>query len=189
MPPELAHSEESGNTQRSENALFLQPFDVPPVQARGSLRPRARYVSLKLMLLDGDRTQWSDATTFAARQGRTQRLNIVRTISTSRKSGRILILREMARFQYLPHRPSPACANIVLVAKSLVRGATKAVAGIAAVVFILARFTMNTGMLLFVGSIVVLLVCFGLLKLNADFALTRHAAIPAKQISHSWDSP
>ncbi len=40
----------------------------------------------------------------------------------------------------------------------------KAVAGIAVVVFILARFTTNTGVLLLVGSIVVLLVCFGLLK-------------------------
>jgi len=33
------------------------------------------------------------------------------------------------------------------------------------VVFILARFTTNTGVLLFVGSIVVLLVCLGALKL------------------------
>lgn len=49
--------------------------------------------------------------------------------------------------------------------KELIRGIIKVVAGIAAVVFILARFTTNTGVLLFVGSIVVLLVCFGLLKL------------------------
>jgi hypothetical protein len=51
------------------------------------------------------------------------------------------------------------------VPKRLIRGVIKAVAGIAVVVFILARFTTNTGVLLFVGSIVVLLVCFGLLKL------------------------
>lgn len=38
-------------------------------------------------------------------------------------------------------------------------------AGIAAVVFILARMTTNTRLLLFAGSIVVILVCFGLLKL------------------------
>jgi len=44
----------------------------------------------------------------------------------------------------------------------------KAVAGIAVVVFLLTRFTTNTGVLLFVGSIVVLLVCFGLLKLLED---------------------
>ncbi len=49
--------------------------------------------------------------------------------------------------------------------KELIRGIIKVVAGIAAVVFILARFTTNTEVLLFVGSIVVLLVCFGLLKL------------------------
>ena len=51
------------------------------------------------------------------------------------------------------------------VSKRLIRGMIKAVAGIAAVVFVLARFTTNTGVLLFVGSIVVLLVCIGLLKL------------------------
>lgn len=50
------------------------------------------------------------------------------------------------------------------VPKRLVRGVVKAVAGIAVVVFILARFTTKTGVLLFVGSIVVLLVCFGVLK-------------------------
>lgn len=49
--------------------------------------------------------------------------------------------------------------------KCLIRGVIKGVAGIAVVVFILARFATNTGVLLFVGSIVVLLVCFGLLKL------------------------
>ena len=49
--------------------------------------------------------------------------------------------------------------------KRLIRGVIKAVAGIAVVVFILARFTTNTGMLFFAGSIVMLLICFGLLKL------------------------
>lgn len=57
------------------------------------------------------------------------------------------------------------CANIVLVAKSLIRGAIKTVAGIAAVVFIVARMSTKTGLLLFVGSIVALLVCFVLLRL------------------------
>jgi hypothetical protein len=51
------------------------------------------------------------------------------------------------------------------VPKRLLRRVIKAVAGIAVVVFILARMTTNTGLLLFVGSIVVLLVCFGLLRL------------------------
>ena len=51
------------------------------------------------------------------------------------------------------------------VPKGLIRGVIKAVAGIAAVVFFLARMTTNTGLLLFVGSIVVPLICFGLLKL------------------------
>jgi hypothetical protein len=41
----------------------------------------------------------------------------------------------------------------------------KAVVGIAAVVFIFARFTTKAGLLLFVASTIVLLVCFGLLKL------------------------
>ena len=50
------------------------------------------------------------------------------------------------------------------VPKRLIRGVIKAVAGIAVVVFILARFTTNTGMLLFVGSVVVLLACFGRLR-------------------------
>ncbi len=53
----------------------------------------------------------------------------------------------------------------VAVPKQLIRGVIKLVAGIAAIVFILARMTTNTGLILFVGSIVVLLVCFGLLKL------------------------
>jgi hypothetical protein len=53
----------------------------------------------------------------------------------------------------------------VLVAKSLIRGAIKTVAGIAAVVFIVARMSTKTGLLLFVGSIVALLVCFVLLRL------------------------
>ena len=49
--------------------------------------------------------------------------------------------------------------------KRLIRGVAKVVAGIAVVVFVLARFTTTTGVLLFVGSIIVLLVCFGVLKL------------------------
>lgn len=53
----------------------------------------------------------------------------------------------------------------VAVRKRLIRGVIKVVAGIAAIVFVLARMTTNTGLVLFVGSIVVLLVCFGLLKL------------------------
>ena len=57
-----------------------------------------------------------------------------------------------------------AYANMNAVSKRLIRGVIKTVAGIAVAVFILARFTTNTGVLLFVGSIVVLLVCFGLLK-------------------------
>ena len=52
--------------------------------------------------------------------------------------------------------------------KGLIRGVIKATAGIAAVVFIFARMTTNTGLLLFIGSIVVLLICFGLLKLLED---------------------
>ena len=48
--------------------------------------------------------------------------------------------------------------------KCLVRVAIKTAAGIAAVVFILARFSTSAGVLLFVISIVVLLVCFVLLK-------------------------
>jgi len=54
------------------------------------------------------------------------------------------------------------------VPKELIRAIIKVVAGIAGVVFILARFTTTTGVLLFVGSIVVLLACFGLLKLLED---------------------
>lgn len=53
----------------------------------------------------------------------------------------------------------------VAVPKRLIRGLIKAVAGIEAIAFVLARMTTNTGLVLFVGSIVVLLVCFGLLKL------------------------
>ncbi len=48
--------------------------------------------------------------------------------------------------------------------KRLIRGTIKTVAAIAAVVFLLAPIRTSTGLLLFVGSIVVLLVCFGLLK-------------------------
>jgi len=51
------------------------------------------------------------------------------------------------------------------VPKRLIRGVVKVVAGIAAVVFILVRFTTTTEVLLFVGSIVVLLVCLGVLRL------------------------
>src|SRR6266404_4741142 len=59
-----------------------------------------------------------------------------------------------------------ACAKMEPMAKRLIRGAIKAVALLAVAVFVFARMTMttNTGLLLFVGSIVVLLVCFGLLK-------------------------
>jgi len=54
------------------------------------------------------------------------------------------------------------------MAKRLIRGAIKAVALLAVAVFVFARMTTNTGLLLFVGSIVVLLVCFGLLKFLED---------------------
>jgi O-antigen ligase len=57
---------------------------------------------------------------------------------------------------------------MVLMTKRLIRGAIKTLAGIAAVVFLLARMKMDTGLLLFIGSIVVLLVCFGLLKFMED---------------------
>jgi hypothetical protein len=57
---------------------------------------------------------------------------------------------------------------MVLMTKRLIRGAIKTVAGLAALVFFLARLTTNTGLLLFVGSIVVLLVCFGLLRFLED---------------------
>jgi O-antigen ligase len=57
---------------------------------------------------------------------------------------------------------------MVLMTKRLIRGAIKTVAGLAALVFFLARMTTNTGLLLFVGSIVVLLVCFGLLRFLED---------------------
>jgi serine/threonine protein kinase len=58
-----------------------------------------------------------------------------------------------------------ACANIVPLTKRAVRGTIKTVTGIAVVVFALARMTTNAGMLLFVGSFVVLLGCFGRLTL------------------------
>jgi hypothetical protein len=48
--------------------------------------------------------------------------------------------------------------------KRLFRAAIKTVAGIAGVVFLLARMTTSTGLFWFVGSIIVLLVCFVLLK-------------------------
>jgi len=54
------------------------------------------------------------------------------------------------------------------VPKRLIRGVIKVVAGIAALVFILARMTTTTGLVLFVGSIVVLLACFVLSKLLED---------------------
>jgi hypothetical protein len=49
--------------------------------------------------------------------------------------------------------------------KRLGRGAIKTVAGIAAAVFFLARMTTSTGLIWFVGSIIVLLVCIVLLRL------------------------
>ena len=52
--------------------------------------------------------------------------------------------------------------------KRLIRGAIKTVAVIAGAVFFFARMTTNAGLLLFVGSIVVLLVSFGLLKFLED---------------------
>jgi hypothetical protein len=67
-------------------------------------------------------------------------------------------------FRQLPVLAFEACANILAMTKSLIRWALKAIGGIAGVVFFLARFTTNTGVVLFVGSIVVLLVCFVLLK-------------------------
>jgi hypothetical protein len=60
-----------------------------------------------------------------------------------------------------------ACEDVA-VPKRLIRGVIKAIAGIAAVVFILARMTTTTGLVLFVGSIVVLLVCFVLSKVLED---------------------
>jgi hypothetical protein len=63
---------------------------------------------------------------------------------------------------------SPSCANIVPMTKHLFRAAIKTVAGIAAVVFLLARMTTSTGLLWFVGSIIGLLVCFVSLKLLED---------------------
>ncbi len=52
--------------------------------------------------------------------------------------------------------------------KRIVRGAIKTVAVIAGAMLFFARMTTNTGLLLFVGSIVVLLVCFGLWKFLED---------------------
>ena len=57
---------------------------------------------------------------------------------------------------------------MVPMSKRIIRGAIKTVAGIAALVFFLAPMKTNAGLLLFVGSIVVLLVCFGLLKFLED---------------------
>ena len=50
----------------------------------------------------------------------------------------------------------PSYANIVAMTKQPFRSAIKTVAGIAAVVFFLARFTTSTGVLWFVGSIIVI---------------------------------
>jgi len=50
------------------------------------------------------------------------------------------------------------------VQKRLIRGALKAIAGVAALAFILAPMRTYTGLLIFAGSIVVMLVSFGLLK-------------------------
>jgi hypothetical protein len=73
------------------------------------------------------------------------------------------------------------------VPKRLIRGVIKAVAGIAVVVFILARFTTNTGVLLFVGSIVVLLICFGLLKLlEGDDENTGYWSLTMSAMSSSF---
>ncbi|HYM75850.1 MAG TPA: hypothetical protein VE377_07715 [Candidatus Dormibacteraeota bacterium] len=52
--------------------------------------------------------------------------------------------------------------------KRLIRGAIKTVAAIAAAAFLFARMGTNTGLLIFVGSIVVLLGCFVLLKFLED---------------------
>jgi hypothetical protein len=54
------------------------------------------------------------------------------------------------------------------MSKRLIRGTIKTVAGIAAVVFLLAPMRTSTGLVLFVGSIVVLLACFCLLKFLED---------------------
>jgi len=72
---------------------------------------------------------------------------------------------EKACFRQLRLCPSNGLCEHGAVLKEVIRAVTKVVAGIAAVVFILARFTTRTGVLLFAGSIVVLLVCFGVLKL------------------------
>jgi beta-lactamase regulating signal transducer with metallopeptidase domain len=61
-----------------------------------------------------------------------------------------------------------ACANIVAMTKRLFRAAIKTVAAIAAAVFFLARMTTSTGILWFVGAIIVLLVCFVLLRFLAE---------------------
>jgi O-antigen ligase len=57
---------------------------------------------------------------------------------------------------------------MVLMTRRLIRGAIKTVAGIAVLVFLLARMRTETGLILFIGAIVVLLVCFGLLKFLED---------------------
>lgn len=68
------------------------------------------------------------------------------------------------------------------VPKWLMRGVVKVIAGIAVAVFIFAPVTTSTGMLFFVGSIVLLLVCFGVLKLSeADDENTGHWPQDPKQ--------
>ena len=70
----------------------------------------------------------------------------------------------IAWLQQLPFCPFGGLCEDDAVPKRLIRGVTKAIAGIAVVVFILARMTTGAGLLFFAGSIVVLLVCFGVLK-------------------------
>jgi len=59
-------------------------------------------------------------------------------------------------------------ANMMRMTRRLIRATIKTVAGIAAVVFLLAPMRTSTGLILFVGSIVVFLACFGLLKFLED---------------------
>ena len=54
------------------------------------------------------------------------------------------------------------------MAKRVFRGAIKTIAGIAALVFFLARMSTSAGLLWFVGSIIVLLLCFVGLKLSEE---------------------
>jgi hypothetical protein len=52
--------------------------------------------------------------------------------------------------------------------KRLIRGVIKTVTGVAVLVFVFARMSTNIGLLLFVGSIVVLIICFCWLKFLED---------------------